>query len=69
MGIKEVFENMSEDVKAKLKNTKTKEDLEALLKEENIEITSEQLDELAGGNNMSCIMFGCPLHHGCPLQI
>ena len=58
MGIKEVFENMSEEIKEKLKNTKTKEDLEALLKEENIEVTSEQLDELAGG---VCIIFGCPL--------
>ena len=58
MGIKEVFENMSADVKEKLKNTKTKEDLEALLKEENIEITQEQLDELAGGLNSMPLICG-----------
>lgn len=42
---------MSEDLKAKLKNIKTKKELEALLKEENIEITPEELDKLSGGYN------------------
>ena len=72
MGIKEAFANMSEDVKAKLKNIKTKEDLEALLKEENIEITPEELDALAGGGQgrPGCQFFTSPCYgDGCGMVV
>jgi len=49
MGIKEAFANMSDDFKAKAKNIKTNEELEALIKEENIELTPDQVEALAGG--------------------
>ena len=50
MGIKEAFANMSDDFKAKAKNVKTKEEFEALIQEEGIELTPEQAEALAGGS-------------------
>ena len=49
MNISEAFANMSEDFRKKAANCKTKEEFEALIKEENIELTPEQVDALAGG--------------------
>lgn len=65
MGIKEAFANMSDDFKAKAKDIKTVEEFEALLKEEKIELTPEQVEALAGagqGTNQ-CPFFSCPLNY------
>ena len=49
MNIKEAFASMSDDFKKKAENCKTKEEFEALIREENIELTPEQVEALAGG--------------------
>ena len=54
MNIKEAFANMSDDFKKKAANCKTKEEFEALIREENIELTPEQVEALAGGKGCGC---------------
>ena len=54
MKISEAFSNMSDDFKAKAKNCKSFEEFEALIKEENIELTPEQVEALAGGKGCGC---------------
>ena len=49
MGIKEAFANMSDEFRKKAENCKTKEEFEVLIKEENVELTPEQVEALAGG--------------------
>ena len=49
MNIKEAFASMSDDFRKKAANCKTKEEFEALSREENIELTPEQVEALAGG--------------------
>ena len=54
MNIKEAFASMSDDFKKKAENCKTKEEFEALIREENIELTPEQVEALAGGGDCRC---------------
>ena len=56
---KELFGNMSDDFKAKMAACKSKEEFDALIKEENIELTPEQVDALAGGAQNDD---GCPCY-------
>ena len=62
MNIKEAFANMSDDFKAKAKGIKTIEELEALIKTENIELTPEQVEALAGGKGCGC---DCVSNYNC----
>ena len=48
---KEMFDGLSDDLKAKVANCKTADDLIALAKAEGIELTDEQLDAISGGFN------------------
>ena len=69
MTIKEAFANMSDDFKAKAKGIKTIEELEALIKEENIELTPEQVEALAGGKGCGCDCvsnYNCIIDFYCP---
>lgn len=61
MGIKETFANMGDDLKAKIKNVKSAEEFDALMKEENIELTLDQVEELSGGQfcPYACIFEYC----------
>ena len=68
MGTKQAFANFSDEFKAKAKNLKTMEEFEALVKEENIELTPEQVEALAGGAGCGCNCvddFYCPVHFDC----
>ena len=46
---KEIYDNLSEDLKAKVTSCKTADELIALAKTEGIELTDEQLDFISGG--------------------
>ena len=54
MNINEAFANMSEEFKAKAAKCKSFDEFEALIKEENIELTPEQVEALAGGGDCRC---------------
>ena len=54
MNIKEAFANMSDEFKKKAANCKTQEEFEALIREENIELSPEQVEALAGGKHCGC---------------
>ena len=61
MNIKELFENMSDDFKKKAAKCGSQEEFEALIKEENIELTPEQVEAISGGERRWCIGdFDCP---------
>ena len=47
---KEMYENLSEDLKAKVANCKTGEELVSLAEKEGIELTDEQVDAISGGS-------------------
>ena len=51
---KEMFDGLSDDLKAKVAECKTADDLIALAKAEGIELTDEQLDAISGGSVWSC---------------
>ena len=50
----ELFEGLSNEQIAKIKNCKSQEEILALAKEEGIELNNEQLEAVSGGN--SCLV-------------
>lgn len=56
MEFKELFDNLSDDIKAKAKDVKSAEEFKALLEKENVELTPEQVEALSGGG-CTCLMF------------
>ena len=46
---KEMYDSLSDDLKAKVANCKTADELTNLAKTEGIELTYEQLDAISGG--------------------
>ena len=67
MNIKELFENMSDDFKKKAAKCGSQEEFEALIKEENIELTPEQVEAISGG--IKCVaIFDCP-NNTCVLDL
>ena len=68
MDIKELFSNMSEDIKEKAKNCKTRGELLKLVQEENIELSPEQVEAISGGKGCGCNCvddYYCPVHFNC----
>ncbi len=71
MDLKEFFDNLSEELKEKFRNCKTKEEMTALLKEENIELDDETIEGLSGGDLGVCPKVGIcnnienAIHHKC----
>lgn len=63
MDIKEAFANMSGEFKEKAKKCQSLEELNELIKGENIELTPEQTDALAGGDILCprnyCVFLYC----------
>lgn len=64
------FDNLSEDLKAKLIACSTPEEIIALAKSEGYEISSEQLESMAGGSSCTWHGYGrgpigCPGHSDC----
>ena len=51
---KEMYDSLSDDLKAKATSCKSAEELMNLAKTEGIELTDEQLDAISGGVNWSC---------------
>ena len=51
---KELYENLSEDLKAKVANCKTGDELVELAMTEGIELTDDQLNAISGGFDWSC---------------
>ena len=51
MNKEEFYESLSEDVKAKIKACKTKEEMLRVLAEEKIELDPELLDSVSGGRH------------------
>ena len=51
---KEMYDSLSDDLKAKATECKTAEELITLAKTEGIELTDEQLDAISGGYNWVC---------------
>ena len=43
------FNNLSDELKAKVKNCKTEEELKTLLAQENIELDAEMMEAVSGG--------------------
>ncbi len=57
MNKKEFYDSLSEDVKAKLKNCKSEEEMMSVLDEEKVELDPALLDEVSGGG-MTCMHGG-----------
>ena len=51
---KELYDKLSDDLKAKVATCKTGEELVALAQSEGIELTDEQMDAISGGSFWSC---------------
>ena len=51
---KELYNGLSDDLKAKAAECRTADELMELAKTEGIELTDEQLDALSGGYNWVC---------------
>ena len=51
MDYQEMYDNLSEDLKEKVANCKTGEDLVTLAQSEGIALTDDQLDTISGGWN------------------
>ena len=49
----EQFENLTEEQKVKLRECKTKEEFVALLEEEDIDLSDDMLEAIAGGGDAS----------------
>ena len=47
----EMYDSLSDDLKAKVANCKTGEELVSLAEKEGIELTDEQLDAISGGSS------------------
>lgn len=54
------FEDLRSEQKDKLKTAKSLEEIEAIVEEEGLELSDEQLDAIAGGN------IDCPKDYCCP---
>ena len=54
MNRKELYNSLSEDVKAKIKACKTEEEMMNVLAEEKIELDPELLDSVSGGDGCDC---------------
>ena len=50
----EMYDKLSDEMKAKVANCKTGEELVALAEKEGIELTDEQLDAISGGYHWVC---------------
>ena len=58
----EMYDSLSDDLKAKVANCKTADELMTLAKSEGIELTDEQLDAISGGDSFwSCDGYYMPL--------
>ena len=64
MELKELFGNLSDDIKAKVKDVKSAEELKAILEKENVELTPEQVEFLSGGGQGTT---QCSFYDHCPL--
>ena len=51
---KEMYDSLSDDLKAKVATCKTGEELVSLAEKEGIELTDDQLDALSGGGGWAC---------------
>ena len=51
---KEMYDSLSDDLKAKVATCKTGEELVTLAQTEGIELTDEQLDAISGGGGWLC---------------
>ena len=51
---KEMYDSLSDDLKAKVANCKTGEELVSLAEKEGIELTDDQLDAISGGATWTC---------------
>ena len=51
---KEIYDSLSDDLKAKVTSCKTADELMELAKNEGIELTDDQLDAISGGINWFC---------------
>ena len=51
---KEMYDSLSDDLKAKVKTCKTGEELVALAEKEGVELSDEQMDAISGGVQWSC---------------
>ena len=56
------FNDLSEDLKAKAKACKTPDELLQLAKDEGIELSDDQLEQMSGG-----LVWECPTRHCNPL--
>ena len=60
----ELFEGISEELKAKIAKCHSRNELEELIKEENVTLNEEQLDAVSGGGctpcSWECLTEGCP---------
>ena len=60
--LEQIYENLSDEVKAKVKDCKTTEDIMKLAQSEGIELTEEQLEAVAGGSPWGCKPY-CEYYH------
>ena len=61
MDYKKMYDGLSDDLKKKVTECKTAEELMELAKSEGIELTDEQLDAISGGYNWLCSsLSSCP---------
>ena len=54
MNKKELYESLSDEVKAKLKACKTEDEMKEVLAGAGIELSDEVLNEVSGGKHSSC---------------
>ena len=59
----EMYEKLSEEMKAKAANCKTDDELVTLAKSEGIELTDDQLDAISGGSFWTCDEDSCNYGH------
>jgi len=55
------FEDLAPELQEKMKNCKTREEFDQLVKEAGIELSEEMLDALAGGMGPTAGRYQCPL--------
>lgn len=59
------FDDLSDELKAKVRASETTEELMALAEQEGIELSDEQLEGIAGGG-WSCLGYGVPTDKQLP---
>lgn len=57
-----MFDNLSEETKAKVLAAKTPEEMLAVAKSEGVELSLDELDEVSGGSWNGCDEFKCNDH-------